>query len=389
VERTKPVDEIVASFHFSVTINFTAMSTHRERRLIAAQHRYLHRSNAIELPSRREVRISGLPGLRGGVVALLAIAMCAGGCRTAGEPVSATKRTPDWMDRLANNSDANVTFGQAERMAVIWTDSIASASGVSSVRGFGGRIYFYDRNGQPTRVDGEITVYAFDDTAGANNTAPDRVYKFCQADLQRHYSKTQLGPSYSVWLPWDKVGGDRKSITLMAVFKSGDNQIVKSEQSKNVLPGKTPTRLAESTQVPYRVLGSSSSVAEAAVNVGSNSRDKYGVQLASHYAPANATIDPSRQRSTTIDVPRNMTRRLNGEYVSGTVDSVASGMTAQVSFGPREAPLRQSPPGPSSPVSAPRPTANQAESPLNLVQEKPTVERMETRPVFGLPGAYK
>ena len=221
-------------------------------------------------------------------------------------------------------------------MAVIWTDSTASADGVADRRGFGGRIYFYDNAGNPTRVDGELSIYAFDDTTDEQSTSADRVYKFRQEELQGHYSETQLGPSYSIWLPWDEVGGDRKTIALMPIFKSSDKSIVKSGQSINVLNGKTPPLLAESPAAPFRVLGSSPSVAQSARAAMTGKRNaNYGVQLVSNTESAATEEQPIKDRTTTIDVPRQMVRRMNQDLAFGSVDSVSSGMSANVSFGPR------------------------------------------------------
>ena len=61
---------------------------------------------------------------------------------------------------------------------------------------------------------GTLVVYAFDETnRDANNARPDRKYVFTPEQLPLHYSKSKVGHSYSVWLPWDEVGGDaeRKS----------------------------------------------------------------------------------------------------------------------------------------------------------------------------------
>ena len=43
----------------------------------------------------------------------------------------------------------------------IWTDTVLHQTGKPAVRGFGARVYFYEREGaDPIQVDGSITVYA-------------------------------------------------------------------------------------------------------------------------------------------------------------------------------------------------------------------------------------
>jgi hypothetical protein len=48
-----------------------------------------------------------------------------------------------------------------------------------------------------------------------------------------------LGHSYSVWIPWDEVGGPQKEISLIARFTPEKGSVVVSEQTKQILPGQT------------------------------------------------------------------------------------------------------------------------------------------------------
>ena len=51
---------------------------------------------------------------------------------------------------------------------------------------------------------GSLVVYAFDETdRDPANMKPDRKFVFTQEQFEKHYSKSTLGHSYSVWLPWD------------------------------------------------------------------------------------------------------------------------------------------------------------------------------------------
>ena len=127
-------------------------------------------------------------------------------------------------------------------MAAIWKDSVFEKPGSASVRGFGARIFFYDVDNQAVKADGELLVYGFDDSneLKADNSKADRKYVFQADKFQSHFSETDLGPSYSVWIPWEKVGGFRKTITLIPVFKTADGRVLKSGQSMNVLPGRNP-----------------------------------------------------------------------------------------------------------------------------------------------------
>ncbi len=109
------------------------------------------------------------------------------------------------------------------------------------MRGFGGRLLFYSGDKpEPIKVDGTLTVYVFDETnRDPNNAKPDRKYVFTKEQLSSHYSKSKLGHSYSVWLPWDETGGPQKEISLIARFTPEKGGVVVGEQNKQILPGKT------------------------------------------------------------------------------------------------------------------------------------------------------
>jgi hypothetical protein len=41
-----------------------------------------------------------------------------------------------------------------------------------------------------------------------------------------------------VWIPWEAVGGDQKSVSLVPVFTATSGQIVMGQQARNLLRGK-------------------------------------------------------------------------------------------------------------------------------------------------------
>lgn len=124
------------------------------------------------------------------------------------------------------------------RILTIWTDAVHHQSGQKAQRGFGGRVVFYaEANGDPIRVDGKLTIYVFPDEPGTDGAVPERKFVFGADELQRHYSKSSLGDSYSVWLPWDAVGGPSRQLTLIARFDGTAGGTVMSEPAKKMLPG--------------------------------------------------------------------------------------------------------------------------------------------------------
>lgn len=119
--------------------------------------------------------------------------------------------------------------------------------GQKPTRGLGGRIYVYNRNHKAIKVDGELVVYAYRDREDGTdeNVKPDRKYTFSQEELEQFYSPSEFGPSYSVWLPWDEVGGDTQSISVVPIIKTEEGQALVGDHSRNLLPGRDSSGLAE------------------------------------------------------------------------------------------------------------------------------------------------
>ena len=107
----------------------------------------------------------------------------------------------------------------------------------------GGRLMFYEKEGEPIKVEGTLVVYAFDENGRDPGSArPDRKYIVTQQQLPAHYSKSKIGHSYSVWIPWDEVGGVQKEISLIVRFEPKNGAAIVGEQRRLLLPGKPPRR---------------------------------------------------------------------------------------------------------------------------------------------------
>jgi hypothetical protein len=130
--------------------------------------------------------------------------------------------------------------GTPTRLIASWTDTVLYQPNQVPMRGFGGRFMFYSgEKPEPIKVEGTLTVYVFDETnRDLNNVKPDRKYVFTKDQLPSHYSKSKLGHSYSVWLPWDETGGPQKEVSLIARFTPEKGGVVVGEQTKQILPGK-------------------------------------------------------------------------------------------------------------------------------------------------------
>jgi hypothetical protein len=142
---------------------------------------------------------------------------------------------------------------QPMKVVCVWTDTIMSHASEVPRRGFGGRLMFYaDEEGKPVKVTGSLTVYAFDETdRDPRNVKPDRKYVFSAEEFEKHHSESKLGHSYSVWLPWDRIGGPQAEVSLVARFMPTKGSMVVSPQQTVLLHGAAVESLAaKSTNTP-------------------------------------------------------------------------------------------------------------------------------------------
>jgi hypothetical protein len=127
-----------------------------------------------------------------------------------------------------------------DSVVAFWTDAVRHQAGTQPERGFGGRIFFYKgKSAEPVRVEGTLTIYAFDEEQrDPTDARPDRKYVFLPHQFDKHFSDApELGPSYSVWLPWEPVGGPPKEISLIVRFVPEQGGVVVGEQTRHWLPG--------------------------------------------------------------------------------------------------------------------------------------------------------
>ena len=173
------------------------------------------------------------------LILLLCVAALTTGCSTFRPTMPSLLTGKD-----NSGSDAEVqeegTFGEPQKMLVIWKDSVRRELGKPAMRGFGGRIFLYDQAGLPIRAKGELVVYGFDDSVkDREGSKADQKLVFANESFQRRYSKSGLGDSYSIWIDWDEAGGGSKNVTLIPFFRTPDGRIVKAGQSIYSLRGKS------------------------------------------------------------------------------------------------------------------------------------------------------
>jgi hypothetical protein len=126
-----------------------------------------------------------------------------------------------------------------DRILAIWTDTVLRQPNQPGVRGFGGRVFFYEKDeNDPIEVDGKLVVFVFDaDDQDPENQKPLRKYVIEADDFAKHMSKTSIGPAYSVWLPWGDVKGPTMKLSIIARYEGRKGGITISDPTIKLLPG--------------------------------------------------------------------------------------------------------------------------------------------------------
>ncbi|MEC7564627.1 MAG: hypothetical protein VX738_02990 [Planctomycetota bacterium] len=242
---------------------------------------------------------------------LLLFTFALSGCTQLSQQVQTVNDSLPWNADAAARRQQDAT---PVRIAAVWAHDVISIPGKNPVQGFGGRIYFYNHEQKPLQVEGELVVFAFDDTESnlnrIPNRKPDRKFVFRDTELHTHFSESQLGPSYSFWIPWQELGGDQKLVSLVPVFVPTQGQSITGHFSRTTLPG----RVIETEDDPQ---------SNPLVNTHPK-QDSLTSTTISASAHSGTVFQPTGNvRATTFDLPQNLTRHLtNAPYhVPGRVEN--------------------------------------------------------------------
>lgn len=253
-----------------------------------------------------------------------------------------------WRNPWPFNKDY---YGNPDRVVVFWSDTVLMRQGQPPIRGFGGRLMFYTgKKEAPIKVDGTLTVYAFDDTMpDPAKVKPDRKYIITMQQFRAHYSKSKIGHSYSVWLPWDPVGGPQKEISLIIRFEPRDGTAIVGEECKQLLPGCLPPDGGNMPLQPIvpitgqrRTPTGTANNAAAQPAYGAEPGSAGGVQQASYEAPAYPATAMSqesnsrRMTTTTISLPSQSAFSKNA--TSPTAQQLAPSTFPEATAQPQSAP---------------------------------------------------
>ena len=201
-----------------------------------------------------------------------------------------------------------------DRILPVWTDSVLHQPNKAGVRGFGGRIYFYAKDDtDPIEVDGSLAIYVFDaDEIDVAAQKPLRKYVFTAEQFVTHMSKSSIGPSYSIWLPWGEIGGPPRRLSLIARFEGKDGGTTISDPTIKLLPGVPVKKQDESeatppSNTPFRLSGHQKKFSARP------NKDKDQLTESEDEATQDAEKDDSASDVKTIELPPSFQRHLRSD----------------------------------------------------------------------------
>ena len=160
------------------------------------------------------------------------------------KPTSENGSFLDSMPFVGKKDKLPEPYPNPVKLAVTWTPDTIIQTGRTPTRGFGGRVFFYDDKSKSVPVEGTLVVHGFDDSL-ENEASGAKRYEFTPEQFTRHFSQGDLGASYSIWIPWDAIGGEKKRISLVTSFKSTSGKPIQGIPASLMLPGSSPTEMEE------------------------------------------------------------------------------------------------------------------------------------------------
>lgn len=209
-----------------------------------------------------------------------------------------------WKNPFSKKEKEPEPYPTPVKLAATWTPDTLVTAGKRPTRGFGGRLFFYDQKSRPVPIEGDLTITAY--VPSDNPTEPTRVkrFGFTKEQLTKHYSQTDLGASYSVWIPWDVDGGDVQLVTMVPSFKSDQmNAPIQGSATPVMLPGTSPNQ--EAVEAARRI---ASNVSRIPPNNGATQVRQVGFAIPQ--GGVNTPVPKSGLNTLTIPVDSNFSRNM-------------------------------------------------------------------------------
>ena len=237
---------------------------------------------------------------------LLTVSILLTGCQTTGTTASSPS---SWnlLSRLKGKPAQ-----QPSRIVAIWAPDVLNTQGQDSTQGFGGRLYFYDKQNRTIPVDGQLIIHAYDDSGDTDHTTADKKFVFTAEQLKRHHGLCELGSSYSIWIPWQPVGGTQRRISLVPTFTSTTGTRLVGHQTQNLLPGKKPAQ-ADATQKEY---AANERQPAQGLPAGRQGNNVLPTAYPNGYPAAGTQARTLDYTTTTINVPRSLSQQMRSTTVT-------------------------------------------------------------------------
>ena len=117
-------------------------------------------------------------------------------------------------------------------------------------KGFSGQILFLsNKAATPVQCDGDVRIYLFDDQGDTEAQAkPLRQFDFDSGSWDVHLTKTSLGPTYSVFVPYVRRGVKDANCALRVRLKPKSGPVVFSDLSNMPLNGNKKPVMGENAK---------------------------------------------------------------------------------------------------------------------------------------------
>jgi hypothetical protein len=319
-------------------------------------------------------------------LSLCGLAIANSGCSTWKKPSPQKSSKEPWSITKLWKKE----YQRPQSMAVIWAPDVLAMPGSPPTRGFGGRVYFYNERTQAVPVDGDLIVHGYlkhDRRSGVSeHISADKTFAFTAEQLTKHFSPSEIGASYSIWIPWDEADGMRTEVTLIPTFKGKDGSIVQGTPSKVNLPGKAPAGVEERQHNPMQTV--SYTRTNIPTNPGtSHAGDAPTMRTTTIAIPPTSSIGKNNRQPTFTLEPQTGTNNSNldlysvpyGQPLSGSGVTVGGGVTGHLApSGAMSLPSNPSHVGPQSNGQYPaQPTQS-----LRPGEMAPPFQQMPSLPVF-------
>ncbi len=127
----------------------------------------------------------------------------------------------------------------AVRCVCLWQEAKGQAETGEITRGFAGQVYFFTADDQSSvGVEGDVHVFLFDDHGSPDQQArPISESGFANVEWQAMRRDSQLGPTYSLFVPYPRAGNLEANCALRLRLTQPDGSTLFSEMTQVKLPG--------------------------------------------------------------------------------------------------------------------------------------------------------